>query len=106
MHLIVPAFLTIAIAIESRLPSAWIFILCLLAGMLFVSIHRSLIGKAEDAPIGISVLVVVLAATVGIMAPKLLVVLMQGAALFASGTLFHIGISEALGGGSGKKHHA
>ena len=104
MHLIVPVFLAIAIAMGSRLPSAWIFILCLLAGMLFVSIHRSLINKTEDAPIGISVLVVVLAAAVGIMVPKLFVVLMQGSLLFASGTIFRLGISEVLGGGSGKKH--
>ena len=100
MHLIVAAFLTIFIAIESRLPSAWIFILCLLCGMFFVSIHRSLIGKAEDAPIGISVLVVVLAATIGIMAPKLFVVLMQGSLLFVAGTLIRL----SLGGGLGDHH--
>ncbi|OGR01446.1 MAG: hypothetical protein A2511_00810 [Deltaproteobacteria bacterium RIFOXYD12_FULL_50_9] len=105
MHLLVPTFLIIAIAVECRIPSAWLFLLCLLTGMLFVTIHRSMIGKSEDAPIGISVLVVVLAAAVGIMIPKMFIMLMQLSGLFAAGTILRIGISEALGHSPKAAHH-
>lgn len=105
MHLIVPLFLIIIIAVESRIPSVGLFLLSLLSGLLFVSIHRSMINKSEDAPIGISVLVVVLAAAVGIMLPKMFVMLMQLSGLFAAGTILRIGISEALGHSPKTAHH-
>ncbi len=95
MNIIIAAIITTLVALEFEFNSMLFFFALLTAGAVFPLLHNALIKESKDAHMGISYLIVVLAATIGIMRHDIFWAVMQISLLFLAGTLFFVGFKQA-----------
>ncbi|MFC1523756.1 hypothetical protein ACFL6N_03085 [Thermodesulfobacteriota bacterium] len=95
MNLVIAVFLVVAISLLAQTQFLPVLLVCFLAGVIFVGLHSLYFKNAnEDEPIGIAYLVVVLAASIGIMSPGIFVESIQVSGIFLSGTLFYMSLRQ------------